>query len=99
MDISQISANAAFAVFSEQVVVTPAAGDPLSIEGIWIEEPVSVQFGMDFKETVVRPEFHVRSVVGYARKDLLTRAGANYRIANIVPDGYGLTRLILDRAQ
>jgi len=98
IDISQITAGATFAVFAEPAVVTPAAGgDPIQVEGIPIEEPVSVPFGMNFSEAVIRPEFHVRSTAGITRKDILTRAGLSYRIANIVPDGYGLIRLILDR--
>lgn len=90
--------------FGAAATYTPASGTPAALDGIFDDPQINANFnGVDVSDS--RPTFFCRSTdlpagaVGGDAGDRLTVQGTTYRVADLEPDGQGMTRVVLGKSE
>lgn len=86
--------------FGETLTYTPSGGTASSIIGIFDNSYEAVDVGGSFAAAMQQPRVLVRSadVSGIAEGDTIVRSGATYIVRVVMPDGTGMTEIMLESA-
>lgn len=85
--------------FGETATFTPSGGAGVSVTGILDNDYEAVDAGGSVSFAVTRPRFVCRSsdIPAAADGDTLTIGGVAYTIRVVMPDGTGMTELMLEK--
>lgn len=85
------------AAFAEAATWTPAAGAPVAVSGIYTDGHAAALGAPGVSGSAPAFSCAADTVPGIAHGDSLFVRAASWRVADVQPDGSGLTRLILER--
>lgn len=85
--------------FGIDAIYDPASSSHKTVKGVFDNEYEAVNAGGTLDFAITRPRFYCRSadVVGVAEGDDLEIDGVAYKIRVIMPDGTGMTEMMLEK--